>query len=122
MKGARALLSLFVAEGLIAFLGTLFTPSESGRVVFLWLSHERILLLVLILAFWVALVVAAAGFVAFPSRPRPGPGEARRMVPAIEATGASGHPFARPPAPDPGGCLDGPVYAPCVLGLSRLGS
>ncbi len=59
MKGLRALLFLFSAEGLAAFLVTLFTPSESGHAVMLWLSRERIVLSGLVLLFWICLLAVA---------------------------------------------------------------
>lgn len=59
MKGLRALLFLFSAEGLVAFLITLFTPSESGHAVLLWLSRERIVLSGLVLVFWISLLALA---------------------------------------------------------------
>lgn len=52
MKAVRGLLVLVNAEGLVAFVVTLFTRSESGRAVVLWLSRERILLLGLVLLVW----------------------------------------------------------------------
>ncbi len=68
MKGARALLLLFSVEALLAFLVTLFTPSETGRAVILWLSRERILLLGFILLLWAGL--AALTLIAWLSTPR----------------------------------------------------
>jgi hypothetical protein len=56
MRGPRGLLALISLEGLIACLGTLLTPSESGRAVLLWLSAQRLILLALMLALWLGLV------------------------------------------------------------------
>ena len=58
MKAVRGLLALFSFEGLLAFLVTLFTPSESGRAVFLWLSGERLALVALVLLVWVCFLAA----------------------------------------------------------------
>jgi hypothetical protein len=68
MKAARGLLVLFSVEGLLAFLVTLFTPSESGRAVLLWLSRERLALLGLVLLVWGAFL--AATLVLWRSTPR----------------------------------------------------
>ena len=52
MKQLKWLFIVFSIQGLAAVLWTLFTPSESGHAVFLWLSPQRMLLLAVILAFW----------------------------------------------------------------------
>jgi hypothetical protein len=52
MRHLKWLFILYSIQGLGAVLWTLFTPSESGRAVFLWLSPQRVLLLATILAFW----------------------------------------------------------------------
>ena len=56
MKLPRALLALYCAEGFLLVLWTFLTPSESGKAVLLWLSRERLVLLAVALALWVAVL------------------------------------------------------------------
>ena len=62
MKYSRWLLILFCLEGFLAVLWMFLTPSESGSAVFLWLSPQRILLLIFSLALWMGVLAATIIF------------------------------------------------------------
>ena len=56
MRRVLTLLALVSVQSLAAFVWTIFTPSESGHGVFLWLSTQRLLLAVLALGVCLTLV------------------------------------------------------------------
>ena len=56
MKRPLALLAILSVQALAAFLWTVFTPSESGHGVFLWLSTQRLLLSALAVGVFLSLL------------------------------------------------------------------
>ena len=60
MKPLKGLLALYCLEAFLALLWTFFTPSETERAIFLWLSPGRLVLAALALGLWLAVVALTA--------------------------------------------------------------